>query len=45
MALPASWNIAWNSVEAATRGWDEYELCQLAWMWSEESGASGALAG
>ena len=26
--------------EAATRGWDEDELRQLARMWSEESGAS-----
>ena len=25
--------------EAATRGWDEDELRQLARMWSEESGA------
>ncbi len=28
--------------EAATRGWDEDELRQLARMWSEESGASSA---
>jgi hypothetical protein len=27
--------------EAATRGWGEDELRQLARMWSEESGASG----
>jgi hypothetical protein len=31
--------------EAATRGWDEDELRQLARMWSEESGTSDASAG
>jgi hypothetical protein len=30
--------------EAATRGWDEDELRQLARMWSEESGTLTLLA-
>ena len=31
--------------EAATRGWDEDELRQLARMWSEESGRPDASSG
>jgi hypothetical protein len=31
--------------EAATRGWDEDELRQLARMWAEESGRSDASPG
>jgi hypothetical protein len=31
--------------EAATRGWDEDELRQLARMWAEESGKGDASAG
>ena len=31
--------------EAATRGWDEDELRQLARMWAEESGESAASPG
>ena len=31
--------------EAATRGWDEDELRQLARMWAEESAPTGASPG